>query len=98
MVKHLSFLPIKHHDNDGFLFSKDCEITFAPGIKVLEQHRDEYGITIITDAEILEVSATSIKYKNMENQISKKERLAMAMYDSYCEAVEFLLRCAGIGY
>lgn len=23
----------------------------------------------------------------MENQISKKERLAMAMYDDYCEAV-----------
>lgn len=54
-MKKKIFIPLEQIDAHGDVFSKDCKFNFAPGIKILESHRSENGLTIITDMKIDEV-------------------------------------------
>jgi len=47
------FIPFDTPFADGSIISKDCEITFSPSFEVLESHRDEKGMTIITRFKII---------------------------------------------
>lgn len=55
-VKVTGFIPLGVVDAHGDMISKDCKFTIAPHIKILESHRSEDGLRIITEIEMDEVS------------------------------------------
>lgn len=56
-----TLMPFGVPDSHGDVLSKDCKITFAPGIKILEYHEQENGMRIITEIEVDEASMVAPK-------------------------------------